>query len=50
MRVLEHLGLPSSPPPLDPPRRPSDLELGFDIDHDGNVYLKAKKNKPQNRG
>jgi hypothetical protein len=37
-RVLEHIGLPSSPPPLEPPRLPSDLELDFDLSLDGNVY------------
>jgi len=38
VRVLQHIGLPSSPPPLDPPRLPSDPELDFDISHHGNVY------------
>ena len=28
-RALDHIGLPSSPTPLDPPRLPSDLE--FDV-------------------
>lgn len=38
VRVLEHIGLPSSPPPLAPPRLPSDPELDFDLYRDSNVY------------
>jgi hypothetical protein len=39
VRILDHIGLPSSPPPLDPPRLPSDLDLEFDFDltHDDTV-------------
>ena len=36
-RALDHIGLPSSPPPLDPPRLPSDLEFDFDLTHDDTV-------------
>jgi hypothetical protein len=37
VRILDHIGLPSSPPPLDPPRLPSDLETDFDLTHDDTV-------------
>ena len=33
-RVLDHIGLPSSPPPLTPPRLTSDLSFDFDQNQD----------------
>jgi hypothetical protein len=32
VRILEHIGIPSSPPSLDPPRLPSNLELDLEFD------------------